>query len=566
MDDPVTAYARAAVAGDILVGNLVRLACRRHLDDLERGGERGLTFDVAAASRAIAFFGFLNHSKGEWAGRPLTLEPWEQFIVGSIFGWKRADGTRRFRKAYDEIARKNGKSTLAAGVGLILFVFDNEPGAEIYSAATKRDQARIVHSEAIRMVRASPDLREMVRVYKDNLNHEASNSKFEPLGADEDTMDGLNPAGVIIDELHAHKTRAVVDVLETAVGARRQPLIFEITTAGVGRHSVCWDHREYSLKVLTGVFQDDSWFAYIATIDEGDSWVDEKVWPKANPNLGISVKLSDLREQAERAQKMPSAENEFRRKRLNEWTEQSVRWMPMAVWDGCPAKVKPQTKAEWDALEKSFEQRVCYGGLDLSNKLDLTASILAFPEWTNGEIASIDLLCRFWVPEAGARKRGERDRVPYPIWIKQGLITATEGEVVDYAFIRRQIQWDAKRFQIKDIAFDPWNATQLATELMGDGLKMIELRQGFQSLTEPTKKLMELALEGKIRHYGHPVLRWNASNVSVKTDPAGNLKPDKERSSEKIDGVVATILAIARIIVQPKPRRSVYEDRGLVVI
>src|SRR5512139_1249755 len=288
-------YIDDVVAGRVVACHWVQAACQRHVDDLKHGAERGLHFDREAAEHVLKFFTILKHSKGEWAGRPLVLEPWQQFLIWTLFGWKRADGTRRFRTAYIEVARKNGKSTIGAGVGLYLLAADGEPGAEIYSAATKRDQARITHLEAVRMVKASPMLRKRIRTFRDNLNIEGTASKFEPLGADADTLDGLNIHGAIIDEIHAHKTREVWDKLDTGTGARRQPLMFGITTAGYDRQSLCWTLNEYSKKVLDGVIEDDTFFALIYTLDDGDDWQDETTWIKANPNLKVSKKNDDLR-------------------------------------------------------------------------------------------------------------------------------------------------------------------------------------------------------------------------------------------------------------------------------
>ena len=361
-DDPVTAYARSVSEGALPANRLVRLACQRHLDDLASGGGRGLRFELAAARHAIEFFGFLRHSKGEWAGETFTLAPWQAFIVGALFGWKRDDGLRRFRTAYCAVPRKNGKSSTSAGIGLYLLVADGEQGAEVYSAATTRDQARIVFDEARRMVATSPALRRRVELLINNLHVAASASRFMPLSSDSSTMDGLNVHGAIIDELHAHKTRGVVDVLDTATGARRQPLLFEITTAGYDRHSICFEHHDYSIKVLDGVLQDDSWFAYIAAADEGDDWTDPKVWRKANPNFGISVKEDDLARKAEKAVALPGAQNAFRRLHLNQWTEQAERWIDMAAWDACDAPVDPER----------LRGRACFGGLDLSTTTDLS--------------------------------------------------------------------------------------------------------------------------------------------------------------------------------------------------
>lgn len=550
----VTAYAEAVISGKIVTGGLIRLACQRHLDDLEHGHQRGLRFDEAAADRVLGFFRFLPHIKGEWAqnGGLLELEPWQEFIVGSLFGWKRRDGTRRFRTSYAEIARKNGKSALASGIGLFLAFFDDEPGAEVYAAATKRDQAKIVWGDARQMVIKTPALRQRLVAFVANLHHEASASKFEPLGADADSMDGLNIHGAIVDELHAHKTRAVVDVLETATGARRQPLIFYITTAGYDRHSACWSHHEYSIKVIEGIIQDDTWFAFVAGLDEGDEWADPKVWPKANPNLGISVKLDDLERKCDRAKQVPAEQNAFKRLHLNVWTEQAERWLDIVVWD--------RGKAAVDA--DSLAGRFCFGGLDLASTTDIAALVLLFPDDAGG----FDLVPYFWVPEDGIRRRAERDRVPYDVWADQGLIRPTPGNVIDYDAIRACLTDEvALRYQLRELGFDPWNATQLVTQLMSDGLTCVPIRQGFASLTAPTKEFEKLVLAGKIRHGGNPVMRWMISNVAVTQDPAGNLKPDKARSSEKIDGVLATILALDRAS-RNDSGHSVYEERELLVL
>ena len=360
---PAVAYIHGVLDGTIPAGRLIRLAVERHQRDLDEGPARGLRFDRAAAQHTIDFFGFLKHSKGEWAGQTFELAPWQQFILWVLFGWKRTDGLRRYRTAYIEVPRKQGKSTMAAGVGLYLLVADGEPGAEVYSAATKRDQAKIVHAEATRMVKASPSLSRMVKVFKDNLNIPETASKYEPLGADEDTLDGLNVHGAIIDELHAHKTRGVVDVLETATGARRQPLQVEITTAGSDQTSVCYEHHDYGAKILIGTVQDDTWFVFIATIDEGDDWRDATVWAKANPNFGISVKPDDLARKVEKAKRMPTAQNAFKRLHLDIWTQQVTRWIDLGLWD--------ENAGEVD--EEKLAGGICHGGLDLASVSDLTA-------------------------------------------------------------------------------------------------------------------------------------------------------------------------------------------------
>jgi phage terminase large subunit-like protein len=552
----VKSYAEAVIRGEIVAGKLIRLACERHLRDLATGRERGLYFDEDAAQHAIEFFGWLKHSKGEWAKQSFQLEPWQQFIVGVLFGWKRADGLRRFRNAYIEIPRKNGKSTLASGIGLYLLVADGEPGAEVYTAATKRDQARITHGEATRMVKASPALRKRVRTFKDNLNVPATNSKYEPLGADADTMDGLNLHGGIIDELHAHKTREVVDVLDTATGARRQPLIFVITTAGWDRNSVCWQHHQYSSQVLEEVLEDDTWFAFVATIDKEDDWTDPSVWQKANPNWGISVKPDDLARKANRAKNIPSEQNAFKRLHLNIWTEQSERWLDIEKWNECEGEVI------WERLREQLRGRRCYGGLDLANTTDIAALVLVFPD--DEDPCNYTLLAFFWVPEETVIERTRKASVPYLTWVEQGLIEATPGNVIDYKAIKVRLDEIAQEFDLQELAYDRWNSSELIRWLEDGGINVIPLGQGFASMSAPTKETKTLTLSKRLRHGGNPVLKWMASNMVVRLDPAGNEKPDKSKSTEKIDGMVAAIMALARATLQAG--ESVYEDRGLIVL
>lgn len=547
------------LAGERLVGALVLAAVTRHRRDLVEGPARGLAFDPVAAQHAIDFFGFLRHSKGEWAGREFIVEDWQAFILAMLFGWRRADGTRRFRDGYVEIPRKNGKSTLAAGIGLYLFFADGEAGAECYTAATKRDQARIVHEEAVRMVRASPLLRPRIGSVRDNLHVTATHSKFEPLGADDDTMDGLNVHAAIIDEYHAHKTSGVYDKLNTATGARRQPLIFTITTAGANKvRSPCGMKNEYCTKVLLGTVADDDTFAFISTIDEGDDWRDERVWAKANLNLGVSCKLDDLRRKARVAEQMPSAQNSFRRLHLNQWTEQNERWLDLAVWDACAGP--------WEAAEFSgvLAGRACYGALDLASTRDITALVLWFPP-EDGDTAGL-LLPQFFIPAENITERVRRDRVPYDAWRDAGWIVATEGNVTDYEFIRAAVHEVAERYQLEQLAYDRWNASQLVTQLVDDGIPMVPFGQGFASMAAPTKSFEAKVLSQGLWHGGHPVLRWMAQNVSVKRDPADNMKPDKATSGEKIDGIVASIMAIGIAELAGTTSSSIYDSEDLKTV
>lgn len=537
--DATTDYAERVVSGEILAGKWVRAACQRHLDDLEHGHERGLHFDTEQARKTCAFFGFLRQYKGEWAGQPFELQPWQKFIIGSLFGWKRSDGTRRFRVAYNEIPRKNGKTLLAGGVGLLLAFFDKEPGAEVYAAATKRDQAKLVWNDARQMVTKSPDLKQRIQVMGGetgvgSLYRISTASKFIPLGADADSIDGLNSHGLIVDELHAHKQRAMWDVLQTSTGARRQPLTFVITTAGFDRLSVCYEQHDYGIKILENTIQDDTFFVYIACWDEEDDWTSPISWQKANPNYGISVKPDDLERKCYSAQQKPAEKNEFLRKHGCIWSEGETAWLSLDVFDANVQQVDPAT----------LVGKPCFGGLDLSTTTDLTAFTLYFPNATED---GGSWLHYYFVPKAGVKERSERDRVPYQTWIEQGHLIATPGNVVDYSHIREQINsLRDDGFEIKEIGYDPYNATQIVTDLMSDGFTCVPIRQGFLSLSPPTKELERLLLAHKMKLGTNPVTRWAASNAVVLTDAAGNVKLDKSSRRARIDPIAAMINAVDR--------------------
>lgn len=546
----------------------VRLACERHQRDLANGHERGLRFDASAAHHAIDFFRFLRHSKGEWAGQTVELEPWQQFVIALVFGWMAQDDQgswlRRFRTTFLEVARKNGKSTIAAGVGLYLFDADGEPGAEVYTAATKRDQARITHSEATRMVKASPLLRRRIRTFKDNLNILNTAAKFEPLGSDTDSMDGLNVHGAIVDELHAHKNRETWDLLDTATGSRRQALMFGITTAGVDRQSLCWDMHEYTEKILVGLVQDDSFFGLIYTLDPkvvdadgavieaGDDWEDERCWVKANPNLGVSKKIEDMRRKALQAREMPTMLNSFLQRELNVWTQATVRWVNAPKWLACNQPV------DADGLLG----RTCYGGLDLSSTTDVTAFVLVFSPQVPTD--PYQVICRFWIPEETMKLRTKRDRMQYQTWVRQGYMVTTPGDAVDHEFVLAEIEELRQRYDIQEIAFDRWGAAHVQTKLqdMGGEDWLVQFGQGFASMSAPMNELERLILSGRLAHGGNPVLTWMAGNLVATMDSAGNKKPDKAKSTEKIDGMVALIMALDRAT-RHQPKESVYEERGI---
>lgn len=546
-------YVTDVLSGDQVACQWVHRACERHRRDTQEANRRQLWFDEVEATKAIAFFAHLKHTKGEWAGRPVILEAWQQFVLWNLFGWRCEDGTRRFRTSYLEVARKNGKTTLAAGLGLYLLLADGEPGAEIYSAATKRDQARLSHAEATRMAKASAPIRKEVKVVRDNIHIPDTASKFEPLGADSDTMDGLNVHAALVDELHAHKDRGVWDVLETATGSRRQPLMFAITTAGYDRQSLCYQMHEYTERILSGVVEDDSFFGMIYTLDEGDDWEDEEVWVKANPNLGVSKKWEQMRQGATRAKNIPTGLNAFLRKELDVWTSAETKWANMDAWRACSGAVDAE----------GLRGRTCYGGLDLSSNIDVTAFLLVFPPEANGD--DFKVLCRFFIPEDNMVERVRLDRVPYDVWVRQGLVQATPGNVVDTDYILHQIDQDAQAYDVAEIAFDRWGAVHIQTQLqeMGGEDWVVQFGQGYASMSGPMKELEKLILNGRLAHGNNPVLTWMADNLVAKMDPAGNIKPDKEKSREKIDGMVALIMALDRAM-RHTGGPSVYETRGII--
>jgi len=506
--------------------------------------------DIEKAERVRKFISHLKHTKGKYAGKPFVLTDWQwNDIIKPLFGTVKKDGTRQYRTAYIEIPKKNGKSELAAAVALYLLFADREPGAEIYSVAADRDQASIVFNVAAQMVRQSPvlskrckviDSTKRIVVYK-------TASFYHAVSADVPTKHGVNPHGVIFDELHAQPNRDLWDVFTTSGGTRTQPLVFAITTAGYDRHSICWEVHEYAMKVLKGVIEDPSFFAYIRAASEKDDWTDEKVWYKANPALGDFRSIEEMRIACKRAKEVPAFQNTFRRFYLNQWVRQEERWMPLDKWDECAFEV------DMDELAGLK----CYAGIDLSSTTDITALVLVFPF---GD--SFKVLPFFWVPEENIYERVRRDKVPYDVWVKKGYIEATEGNVIDYKAIRQKILQLSERFEIVEIAFDRWGMTQLSQDLDDEGFTMVPFGQGFASMSAPTKELMALVLSQKIHHGGNPVLRWMADNMVVKQDPAGNIKPDKSKSTEKIDGMVALIMALDRAI-RHKKGGSVYDERGV---
>jgi phage terminase large subunit-like protein len=536
------------------IGKYERLAYERQARDLAlasrpEGHPRGLRWDPVAGDRPVQFIErFCRHHKAEWAGQLLRLEEWQKSgVLRPIFGWKRPDGTRRFRTAWIEIGRKNGKTTKAGGVGLYLTVADGEEGAEVYCTATKEDQAGILWRDAAAMVKRSPDLQRFVKEVRSKggrLYCERTSSFFRPLGADSTTLDGLNPHGHLPDEVHAHKDAGVWNILDTGMGARRQPLTFAITTAGTyAPDSVGWEQHDYAVKVLEGVFEDDSFFAFICAIDDGDDPFEPENWGKANPNIGVSIKTDYLAKQAEKAKRQPSFYNEFLRLHLNRWTQQVSRWLSIEKWNECDPVSAEVAIEQREAREKALAGKECFAGLDLSSKLDLTALVLVFAT----DDGFFDLVCRFWLPEARVEEEEKHGRPQYAQWVREGWLKTTPGAVIDYEFIRAEIRELGKLYKIVEIDHDPHNATQIANELgEHDGFTMVEHQQGYVSMSEPSKAFEAEIIDKKIRHGGNPILRWNVANAVKKTDSAGNIKPDKAKAKDKIDGVVAAIMAVGR--------------------
>lgn len=513
----------------------------------------GCYFEIEAAERVRDFFRkFLRHSKGQWAGQPFELLDWQWHdIIGPLFGWMRADGTRRFRRAYIEIPKKNGKSFLGSAIALYLMIADGEPGAEVYSAAADREQASIIYNEAESMVKASSELSDHVicTTSRKTLSFERTQSMYKALSADVPTKDGLNIHGLLFDELHTQKNRDLWDKLTYGGASRRQPLLISITTAGWDHHSICYEQHQYAEQVLDARIEDWSFLPYIRAAPEDADWTDPEVWKACNPSLGEILNMDEFTESCSQAQASPVKENTFKRYRLCIWTEQDVRWLQMAAWDKC------------DGAVGDMKGRRCFAGLDLSSTTDISAFVLCFPD-DGGFI----LKPYFWIPLLNAHERERRDKVPYLTWARQGYIEMTEGNVIDYDVIRRRVNEIGEEYNIVEIAFDRWNATQIATQLDGDGFEIIPFGQGYKSMSPPTKDLEKLILGGKIVHGGNPVLRWMAGNVSVETDAAGNVKASKKKSPEKIDGIVAAIMGIGRANVDEGDDTSVYDTRGLVII
>jgi len=510
-----------------------------------------------AADYAVAFIQALCHTKGSWAGKPFELIDWQEQIIRDIFGILKPNGYRQFNTAYVEIPKKMGKSELAAAIALLLTCGDNEERAEVYGCAADRQQASIVFEVAADMVRMCPALNKRVKILASTkrLIYLPTNSFYQVLSAEAYSKHGFNIHGVVFDELHTQPNRKLFDVMTKGSGdARMQPLYFLITTAGDNVNSICYEVHQKAKDLLAGRKHDATFYPVIYGAEEDDDWTDPKVWKKVNPSLGITVSIDKIKAACESAKQNPAEENSFRQLRLNQWVKQAVRWMPMEKWDKCAFKVDPE----------KLKGRVCYGGLDLSSTTDITAFVLVFPPVDEDD--KFHILPHFWIPEDNLDLRVRRDHVNYDLWQKQGFLKTTEGNVVHYGFIESFIEELGTQYNIREIAFDRWGAVQMTQNLEGLGFTVVPFGQGFKDMSPPTKELMKLTLEEKIAHSGHPVLRWMMDNIFIRTDPAGNIKPDKEKSTERIDGAVALIMALDRAIRHGGNHGSVYDDRGILVL
>ena len=492
----------------------------------------------------------MTHVKGKLAGKPIKLEPWQVFILTTVFGWVDSEGRRRFKTAYIEVPRKNAKSTLSSVVALYCLAADGEKGAEVYSAATTRDQARIVWQDAKHMAKNSPGLKSKfgVDITAHSIHVTETASYFKALSRDQGgNLDGLNVHCAIIDELHAHKTRDIFDVIETATGAREQPLLWLITTAGFNRAGICYEQRAYSLKILAGL-KDEEYFGVVYSLDDADDWQDPKSWAKANPNWGVSVKPEDIERKARKAMEMAAAQNNFLTKHCNLWVNADTAWMDMRAWERCGDP----------ALDMAdFEGLSCFGGLDLATKTDIASRVFVFER--DGILHAFD---RHYLPEETVENNANSQ---YSGWEIDGYLTATPGNITDYDVIEDDILIDAKRFRVEEFGYDPFQATQMSGHLVANGLPMVQVGQTVKNLSEPMKELEALVIAGKFKHNGNPVLSWMISNVVAHVDAKDNIYPRKEFPQNKIDGVVALLIAINRWSAQEDTGHA-YQDRGFITL
>ena len=550
------AYIADVLSDKIDACEWVKKACQRQAHDLEKKDFQ-FKFNKSKANRVCNFVELLPHVKGIWAGKRVALEPWQKFILTTIFGWvDKKTGYRRYRTVYIEVPRKNGKSFLTSAVAVYMLVADKEIGAEIYSVASTKEQAMIVFRTAQQMVRKSKALREKfgIEIGAHNLHVLSSSSKFESLAAEGSTLDGLNIHFASNDELHAHKNRMVYDVIETSTGARAQSLVWNITTAGFNRSGICFELRTYLNKILNKIFADESLFGIIYTIDEKkDKWTQEKVWKKANPNYNVSVFPNDIARLCKKAKEMSSAQNNFLTKRLNCWVNADTAWMNMIKWHEC---------VDASLSIDDFEGKLCFVGVDLASKIDIAAVSLIFPD-DYGE--GYTLFLKYYLPEECVFDKNYSSAAHYDGWAKEGFIDLTPGNMIDQDYIKEDLIHCLEKFYVKEIAYDPWQAAKLSAELGNAGAELVEIRPTVQNFSNAMKMFEATTNAKKLKHTGCPVMSWMVSNVVAHADKKDNIYPNKEKSENKIDGVIATLMALNRYICHVE-NESIYAERGMLVV
>lgn len=499
-------------------------------------------FDEAAASYAVEFFEkYLVHTKGKWAGEPFKVDmEWQRYVLRNLYGWKRVtDGLRLYRRAYISVPRKNGKSEICAGIALYHLLADGEASPEVYSAAADEYQAAIVFEVAKDMAMTSPALSERVTHYAAQLRCSGNNGRYRVLSREVGSKHGLNASCIVFDELHAQKSRMLWDALTTSTMAREQPMVVAITTAGDDDMTICGEQYEYALNIARGHVDDPSYFVFIQQADEGDDWTAETTWKAANPSYGVIIKPEEIADAEHKAENNPGEQNAFKQLRLNMWVHQAARWLDLSYWDRCKVPVG------------SLDGRRGFMGFDLASTTDIAAAVEVWAPFLPG--GRWGIVPMFFIPGDNIKGRSERDHVNYEAWVQQGYIRTTPGNIVDYDFIRAYA--NARKALCPGIAgaaTDPWNATQFTTSLMNDGWDVIQVQQGYKSLSPPSKEFERLMLSEQLAHGGNPVLRWMADNVSVVRDPAGNIKPTKVKATKRIDGLAAAIDALFRFIMAPE--------------
>lgn len=560
---PAQQYIEDVLNGKILAAKNVREACMRHIDELEAAKNgSGFYFNPAYPLHVIQFFTALKHYKGEYAGRPFVLEPWQQFIIWYCFGWRKgsANGPRKVRQVYIEIPKKNGKSTFLAGICLYMAFFDNEHAADVYTAATKRDQAKITWNDAKNFVKNNRALNKALTIQTNSIFSTATESSIKPLSNDHDSSDGINVHCAVVDELHRHKSSEMVDLLEASVSARRQPMVWEITTAGSNKQSVCYEHHTYTEQVNAGEKDDHTWFGLIYTLDPGDDWKDPKVWQKANPNLGTGKSYEYLENRVNKASNQARLENSVKRYEFNIWTGAEEKWLSSEIWE---ARVRVRSLEELTA-----EGVKCYAGLDLASKKDFNALALLFVNEADGWRYFKHY---YWIPKDAHDSRVERNNVGYTVWVNDGYLQLIPGNVVDPETLGGDIIELLDKYKVESTAYDPYIATHGTVQrIIKAGHQANVIAQGYRQLSEPAKLLEADIMSGKVEHEGNPVTTWMVDNVVVYTDPNNNIKLKKKSpdSPDKIDGVASAVMAYAEYLdeLYNREEEQNYDDLEIFIL